>query len=125
MLNRSGVRSNSYTGPVQILANVTHQYSVGAIVAQAVGALKDGKRLAKAGTPVVIDTLDAQEPVVEAGDETEANGVLLHDVDVTNGNANGTVLLFGVVNVNRVDDTTATKLEALGGNVGQVILVKR
>ena len=32
-----------------------------------------------------------------------AVGVLLHDVDVTTGNANGTVLIFGFVNTQRLD----------------------
>lgn len=42
----------------------------------------------------------------------EFNAVLLHDVDVTLGANNGTALLFGVVNVKRVEDDTREKIES-------------
>ena len=35
-----------------------------------------------------------------------AVGILLHDVDVTDGDANGSLLIWGFVNVNRIDSTT-------------------
>ena len=37
MLNRDGVTRNTYAAPIQILANVEHQYSVGCIVPQSIG----------------------------------------------------------------------------------------
>ena len=40
------------------------------------------------------------------------NAVLLHDVDVTRGNANGTALIFGFVNINRVDSSVAQAITA-------------
>ena len=54
--------------------------------------------------------------VVEKADGTKAmNAVLLHDVDVTAGNANGTALIFGFVNMNRVDSDVAQAITtALG-----------
>ena len=50
---------------------------------------------------------------IEMPDSSEASnavGVLLHDVDVTTGDANGTLLLFGFVNTNRIDEKTKAKL---------------
>lgn len=47
---------------------------------------------------------------------TTGNAVLLHDVDVTDGKANGTALFFGVVNVNRLEADVAAKV-AYGVNV--------
>ena len=49
-------------------------------------------------------------------------GVLLHDVDVTDGDDNGTLLIFGFVNINRISDVaTANALlaaeSALDGKV--------
>ena len=35
-----------------------------------------------------------------------AVGILLHDVDVTDGDANGSLLIWGFVNINRIDATT-------------------
>ena len=58
-----------------------------------------------------------RQTVVVKGDETNAmNAVLLHDVDVTSGNANGTALYFGIVNVNRVDSDVATLITAAIAN---------
>ena len=50
------------------------------------------------------------------------NAVLLHDVDVTDGNANGTALVFGFVNLNRIDATTVAKLKA--GTFGLITFLK-
>lgn len=49
-------------------------------------------------------------------------GVLLHDVDVTSGNANGTLLIFGFVDLNKFDAETASLItseveDALKGKV--------
>ena len=67
----------------------------------------NGKKIAKAGTPIKVNLMN-RNVVVEKADGTKAmNAVLLHDVDVTAGNANGTALVFGFVNVNRVDSDVA------------------
>lgn len=121
MLNRSGVTKETFTAPKQILANVDLQSSCGCIVPQTLGVAVGTKKIAKAGTPVKIDLLNLQTPVTAA--ETEANAVLLHDVDVTAGNANGTALYLGVVNLNRVDTDVAAKLQAVT-DFGHIILMK-
>lgn len=41
---------------------------------------------------------------------SNAVGVLLHDVDVTAGTANATLLLFGFVDLNKLDTATATSI---------------
>lgn len=112
MLNRSGITKTTLAGPVQILANVDLQASVGCIVPQSLVEIADanGKKIAKAGTPIVVNLMNLQSAVSAAGDETPMNAVLLHDVDVTKGNANGTALIFGFVNVNRVDATVAAEI---------------
>lgn len=51
--------------------------------------------------------------VFVAGYTSTAVGVLLHDVDVTTGDDNGTLLIFGFVNINRLDETTAAALLAV------------
>ena len=51
--------------------------------------------------------------VFVAGYTSTAVGVLLHDVDVTAGDNNGTLLIFGFVNINRIDETTAAALLAV------------
>ena len=122
MLNRSGVTKTSYAAPKQILANVELQASVGCIVPQSIGVAVGGKKIAKAGTPITISLTNLQT-AVSAAAGGKANAVLLHDVDVTAGNANGTALYFGVVNINRVDSDVAATLSGLTDS-GHVILIK-
>lgn len=118
MLNRSGVAKATYAATKQILANVEHQVSVGCIVPQTLGVTVGTKKIAKAGTPIKIDLMNLQTVAVKADGTTVLNAVLLHDVDVTDGNANGTALIFGFVNVNRVDTDVATAITTAAAAAG-------
>lgn len=115
MLNQTGVRKETYGNTNQILFAVEHKVSMGVVVSKALGVAEGTKKVVKAGTPLTGD-LDARTKAftaATAGSSTEASdavGVLLHDVDVTTGDANGTLLLFGFVNTNRIDATTKAKL---------------
>lgn len=115
MLNQTGVRKETYGNTNQILFAVEHQVSMGVVVSKALGVAEGNKKVVKAGTPLTgnLDTRTTAFTAATAGSSTEASdavGVLLHDVDVTTGDANGTLLLFGFVNTNRVDATTKAKL---------------
>lgn len=109
MLNRSGIIKETAVAPSQILFNVQNQMSVGVIVDKTVGtAGEDGRKIVKAGTPLNGNLTARDTAFVAAKDMSNpAVGVLLHDVDVTDGNANGTLLIWGFVNLNRMDSTTA------------------
>lgn len=124
MFNRSGITTSTGAVMTQILADVDNQFSVGCIVSKDIGVDESGKKIAKAGSPIVIDLSNLQTAATAGttGESATANAILLHDVDVTAGNANGTALLAGVVNINRVDSTTAAKLTA--GVLGNIILLK-
>lgn len=110
MLNRSGVSKSTYAAPRQILANVEFQSSVGCIIPQSLGAAVGTRKIAKAGTPIKVDLMNLQTAAIKADGDTAFNAVLLHDVDVTAGNANGTALIFGFVNVNHVESDVATAI---------------
>lgn len=114
MLNRSGIIKKTAVAPSQILFNVQNQMSVGVIVDEAVGtAGEDGRKIVKAGTPLNGDLTARGTAFVAAKDTSNpAVGVLLHDVDVTDGDANGTLLIWGFVNLNRMDSTTAGLITA-------------
>ena len=118
MLNRSGISKTTMNAPRQILANVELQSSVGCIVPKALGVEVGGKKIAKAGTPIKVDLMNLQTAAVKADGTTAMNAVVLHDVDVTDGNANGTALIFGFVNVNRVDSDVATAITTAVGATG-------
>lgn len=119
MLNRSGITKDTYGAPKQILANVELQVSVGCIVPQSLGVTVGTKKIAKAGTPINVNLENlnavATKPAAAGEGTTTAvamNAVLLHDVDVTSGNANGTALIFGFVNLNRLDSDVVTAITA-------------
>lgn len=115
MLNRDGISKTTLAATKQILANVELQSSVGCIVPESLGVAVGNRKIAKAGTPIKIDLMNIKNAVVKADGTTAMNAVLLHDVDVTSGNANGTALIFGFVNVNRVDTDVASAITtALG-----------
>lgn len=115
MLNQTGVRKETYCNTNQILFAVEHQVSMGVVVSKELGVAEGTKKVVKAGTPLTgnLDVRTEAFTAATADSSTEAPnavGVLLHDVDVTTGNANGTLLLFGFVNTNRIDATTKEKL---------------
>lgn len=105
MLSQSGINKETFGAPVQILANAQIQMSVGVVVSNAGAVVVGNKKVIKAGTPLT-GSLEARNTAFTAAGEANAVGVLLHDVDVTNGNGNGTLLIFGFVNIDRIDKTT-------------------
>lgn len=112
MLNNTGIRKEKYGVSNQILFSTEHQVSMGVTVAQSVGVTEGGRKIAKAGTPIT-GNLDARETAFTAATDTaDSNvvGVLLHDVDVTVADNNGTILLFGFVNTNRLDSAIKAKI---------------
>ena len=123
MLNRSGISKTTLTATKQILANVELQSSVGCVVPQLLGVEVGTKKIAKAGTPIKVNLMNRNVVVEKADGTTAMNAVLLHDVDVTAGNANGTALIFGFVNVNRVDSDVATAITTAAAATGASKLI--
>lgn len=109
MLNsNTGVKTTQYGNVTQILANVELQASVGGVVPATSGVSVNGKKIVKAGTPFSID-LQNRQNIAIAGDASHAfNAILLHDVDVTAGNNNGTFLIFGFVDMTKVESDVQT-----------------
>lgn len=110
MLNRSGIKKETMVSPVQILFNVQNQMSVGIKLAKnfAGAVTENGRKVVKAGTPLTGDLTNRSAAFTAAGDT--AVGILLHDVDVTDADANASLLIWGFVNLDRVDTTTAAKI---------------
>lgn len=123
MLNRVGIKKETAVSGNQILASVGLQYSIGIIVQADAGTQDEstGRKLCKAGTPLKVDPTNLQTPATKSTAE-EGNVVLLHDVDVTDGNANGTGLVIGIVNFNRLDKSVQSLLPA-GSSVAGVFCI--
>lgn len=114
MANR--IKSQTYVNVNQILFNTDPQVSVGVLVSNSgISAGADGRKIVKAGTPLA-GSLEARGTAFTKAATTEgvsnAVGILLHDVDVTAGAENGTLLIFGFVDLNKVDTTTAALITA-------------
>ena len=105
MFNNTHVKHETYGNRNQILFAIEHQVSMGCVVDASAGVVENGRKIVKAGTPLTGD-LDARTTAFTKAEGANAVGVLLHDVDVTVAENNGTILLFGFVNTNRIDETT-------------------
>ena len=125
MFNRSGIHSVTGAAPTQILGDVNFQSSIGIVVGSAVTntEMRNGRKIVPAGVPLYVDFANLQTPAVTADDASnKANVVLLHDVDITDGNSNGTGLVAGIVNYNRLD-SVAKALLTPGTSVSSVLCI--
>lgn len=114
MFNRPGIKKETLAAPQQILFNVQNQMSVPILVDKTMASVTvDGRKVVKAGTPLSGDLTARGTAFKAAVDSTApAVGVLLHDVDITDNNANGTLLIWGFVNLDRLDSATAGLITA-------------
>ena len=129
MLNKSGIYKATCASPIQILADPNLQFSVGCMVPATAGtATSDGRKIAKAGLPITVNLSNLNE-VCKVADKTTniVNAILLHDVDVTNGQNNGTALIFGFVDLSKVSSDMMSKINTAFGASGatrSIIFVK-
>ena len=121
MLNKSGITKTDYAAPKQILADPSLQFSVGCLVPTSV---VDSTTTAKAGTPIYVDLNNINTACKKVNNSTVfANAVLLHDVDLSNGQSNGTALIFGFVDLSKVDTATQTSLKTALSNASATKLI--
>lgn len=111
----------------QILANAALFQSFGAQIGDTGITGSNGRKIIPAGTPVGGDNnfYEDEQAILVVSNDAKAQGVLLHDVDVSEGTANGTVLVFGFVNENRLEDSLTVSAAAKTALDGKVTFVKR
>lgn len=99
-------------------------FSIGAVISNAtISAGADGRKIIKAGTPVAGDILKRNTAFTK-GSEANAVAILLHDVDVTEGNANGTILISGYVDYDKLDtDVQALVTSALVAKLPKITFI--
>ena len=93
----------------QIMVADELTFSIGAVIGNTgVDADANGKKIIKAGTPLYGDIEDRDTAFVleTTSGTSNANCIALHDVDVTSGSANGTIVLFGFVDLNKLTSAT-------------------
>lgn len=121
MLNKSGIIKADYATPKQILADPSLQFSIGCVVPASIGSTNT---LVKAGTPINVDLTNVNVACKKVDNTTVfANAVLLHDVDLSHGQANGTALLFGFVDLNKIDTATQTAIKTALSKDGATNLI--
>ena len=98
------VKRASYEAPEDVLLNPDNAFEIGVQVnGTNVSADANGRKIIKAGTPVGATTsvLETRNTVLSVANTSStganAQGVLRHDVDVTNGVANATLIVRGEI----------------------------
>lgn len=55
----------------------------------------------------------------------KVQGILLHDIDVTDGPVTATVMMQGYINANRVDDSVKPLLDAHKDDMAKIHIIER
>ena len=95
-----------------LIANDSYMVTLpGIIKATGVTAGTDGQKIVKAGTPVYGD-IEKRDTGFTISGSQGANpvAVVMHDVDVTAGDENGTIVLAGVVDLLKLETSVQTAL---------------
>lgn len=69
--------------------------------------LENDRKILKAGTPLSGNLENRATAFTNVGENAPAVGILLHDVDITDVDANASLLIWGFVNLNRLSAATA------------------
>lgn len=127
MLNQTGVETRSYGAPEKtILVDPLNSTAVSIEVANTgVTADSEGKKIIKAGTPVY-GSLRARNTAftISGASGAKPAGVILHDVDVTSGKKNSQIIIFGTIDVSKVDSAVAATLIAAEANLKMIQLIQ-
>jgi len=120
------VVTTTYGAPEKhiLIANDSYMVTLGAIIkATGVEAGSDGRKVVKAGTPLYgnIEKRDAGFTISGEGNPT---CILLHDVDVTAGDENGTIVLAGCVDLLKLDDSVKTAVATAKAYLPRIIFVE-
>lgn len=113
------ISKKTYSAPVKDVLLAPHvSFEIGVQVsATGVSANNEGRKIVKAGTPIggTISALETRGTVLQVVNGANAQGVLRYDVDVTEGNANGTMIVFGFVDSSKCPTISADTKTALKG----------
>lgn len=90
-----------------------------------ISAGADGKKVIKAGTPVGSATNVFENRQTElSADGANAVGVLMHDADVTAGQANVSVLIAGYVDLLKLDSDVVAAVNSAKATLTRIVFMK-
>ena len=116
----------NYTNTSDILIAPELAFAIPAIFGNAgVEANAEGRKIIKAGTPVyaAADVLMNRQTVLTVSGTT-AYGVARHDIDVTAGNANDTLLVAGYVDYLKLDASVQTLVDGAKDKLTKITFIK-
>lgn len=109
------VKTKVYNAPEKdVLLNPDNAFEIGVQVADTgVVADANGEKWIKAGTPVggSVNVLKTRNTVLKVANDGTAQGVLRHDVEVTNGQANATLIVRGEIDSSKLEVAVSTEAE--------------
>lgn len=109
-----------------LIANDSYMVTLPAIIkATGVSAGADGRKVVKAGTPVYGDIEKRDTGFTIAGAQgAKPVAVVMHDVDVTAGDENGTIVIAGCVDLLKLDASVRTAVASVKANLPRIIFVE-
>lgn len=118
------VKKETYNTSLDVVINKTLLHEIGVQVSNTgVSAGSDGRKVIPAGTPIggTTSALEDRDTVLQTTNSSSlganSQGVLRYDVDVTSGNANATMIVFGVVDTLKCPVIDAAAKTALAGKI--------
>lgn len=127
---RNMVEKQEYGAPQkQILMADELAFKIGAKILDVGTSAKNGKKIVKAGTALGGNLLKRNagfDVAMFSGDNnaSDAVAVLLHDVDVTDGPANGTIVIGGYIDVLKLDEDVQTQLKSHADALKHIVLLE-
>ena len=108
-----------------LIANDSYMVTLpGIIKATGVSAGTDGRKVVKAGTPVYGDIEKRDTGFTVSAESGNPVAVVMHDVDVTAGDENGTIVIAGCVDLLKLDASVRTAVASVKANLPRIIFVE-
>ena len=95
-----------------LIANESYLVTMPAQIGNAeIAPDENGRKIIKQGTALKGDLLK-RDTALTKGTNADAVAILLHNVDVTDGNANGTIVIAGAIDVNKLGTEEAAAIDS-------------
>ena len=117
------IKSQSYGSRKEILIAPELAFTIGCVVSATGVSAVNGRKILKAGTPVGgADVLTNRQAVLAKNTEAPV-GIVLHDVDVTDGDENATLVLKGQVDLLKLDEDVVTLVNTAKTKLTDIIFM--
>lgn len=111
MLNQSGVTKTTAMTRNTILYDTNLFFALPVMIANTGVTAVDGKKIVKAGTPLVGSLTNRDTAFTVGAKDAAVVGIAEHDVDVTAGTANGSLIIAGIIDEEKLDSSVITLLD--------------